>query len=84
MLPQRNWELLLDSSTSGELIPELVRRGLQQLIELEATAVIGADPHECSAERVNDRNGYRPRSLSTQVGDIDLLIPLNRRSSPKE
>ncbi|MCX5969467.1 MAG: hypothetical protein NTV57_17925 [Cyanobacteria bacterium] len=39
---------LLDSSTAGELIPELARYGLQQLIELEASAVIGADRHERS------------------------------------
>jgi putative transposase len=66
---------LLDGSTAGELIPELVRRGLQQLIELEASAVLGADRHERSEERLGYRNGYRPRSLATQAGDIDLLIP---------
>ena len=66
---------LLDGSTAGELIPELVRRGLQQLIELEATAVIGAERHERREERHGYRNGYRSRSLATQVGDIDLLIP---------
>ena len=32
---------LLDGSSAGELIPELARYGLQQLIELEAPAVIG-------------------------------------------
>ena len=37
---------LLDGSNAGELIPELVRHGLQQLIELEVAAVIGADRHE--------------------------------------
>ncbi len=42
---------LLDSSTAGELIPELVRHGLQQLIELEVAAVLGADRHERSEER---------------------------------
>jgi putative transposase len=72
---------LLDGSTAGELIPELVRRGLQQLIELEATAVIGAEHHERSEERLGHRNGYRPRSLATQVGDIDLLIPKLRSGS---
>jgi putative transposase len=66
---------LLDGSTAGDLIPELVRRGLQQLIELEASAVIGADRHERTDERLGYRNGYRPRSLATQAGDIDLLIP---------
>ena len=72
---------LLDGSSAGELIPELARHGLQQLIELEVAAVLGADRHERSEERLGYRNGYQSRSLTTQVGDIDLLIPVDRRSS---
>ena len=72
---------LLDGSSAGELIPELARYGLQQLIELEAAAVVGADRHERTAERLGYRNGYRPRCLTTQVGDIDLLIPKLRAGS---
>jgi transposase-like protein len=72
---------LLDGSTAGELIPELARHGLQQLIELEVAAVIGADRHERTEERLGYRNGYRSRSLTTQVGDIDLLIPKLRAGS---
>ena len=45
---------LLDGRSAGELIPELVRHGLQQLIEIEVAAVLGADRHECS----EDRHGY--------------------------
>ena len=44
---------LLDGSTAGELIPETVRHGLQQLIELEVAAVLGAERHE----RNDDRHG---------------------------
>ncbi len=72
---------LLDGSTAGELIPELARHVLQQLIELEVAAVIGADRHERTEERQGYRNGYRQRSLTTQVGDIDLLIPKLRAGS---
>ncbi len=50
---------LLDGSTAGELIPELVRHGLQQLIELEVAAVLGAERYERSEERLGHRNGYR-------------------------
>jgi putative transposase len=39
---------LLVGSADVELIPELVRHGLQQLIELEVVAVLGADRHERS------------------------------------
>jgi putative transposase len=54
---------LLDGSTAGELIREIVRNGLQQLIELEVAALLGAERHE----RNEDRLGYRPRLLTTQV-----------------
>ena len=72
---------LLDGSTAGELIPELVRHGLQQLIELEVAAVLGAERYERSEDRLGHRNGYRPRVLTTQVGDIDLQIPKLRSGS---
>jgi putative transposase len=57
---------LLDGSTAGELIPELARHGLQQLIELEVAEVLGADRHERTEERFGHFNGYRPRTLITQ------------------
>ena len=72
---------LLDGSTAGELIPEIVRHGLQQLIELEVAAVLGAERHERSDDRLGYRNGYKPRSRATQVGDIDLMIPKLRSGS---
>jgi len=59
---------LLDGSTAGELIPELARYGLQQLIELEVAAFLLADRHERSEERLGYHNGYRPRSLTTTAG----------------
>ena len=72
---------LLDGSSAGELIPELTTRGLQQLIELEVAAFLGADRHERSQERLGYRNGYRPRTLTTQVGDLALQIPKLRAGS---
>jgi len=40
----------------------------QALIDAELTAVIGAAPHERSDSRTNQRNGSRPRTLSTIAG----------------
>lgn len=48
---------------------------LQQLIEADATAFIGAAPHERTDTRTNQRNGHRPRLLSTPVGDVEVAIP---------
>lgn len=48
---------------------------LQELIETEASDVIGAVRCERTGSRVNERNGSRPRILAAQAGDIDLRIP---------
>ena len=71
---------LLQGSSAGELIPEIVRQGLQDLIEFVVAAFIGADRHERTGNRLGYRNGYRPRSLATQADDIDLQIPKLRNS----
>jgi transposase-like protein len=54
---------------------------LQELIEAEASAVIGARPHERSDSRTTQRNGHRPRLLSTTAGDVELKIPKLRQGS---
>ena len=51
------------------------------LMELEAQALCGAKPHERSEDRVNQRNGYRPRQLETRIGTMDLKIPKLRHGS---
>src|SRR5512133_570343 len=53
----------------------------QALIDAELTAVIGAGPWERSAERSAQRNGSRPRTLSTTAGDLELRIPKLREGS---
>jgi len=53
----------------------------QALIEAELTAVIGAGPHERTPERLAQRNGHRPRLLTTTAGDLELRIPKLRAGS---
>jgi transposase-like protein len=75
---------LLDALRAGEdvdLIRASVELVLQQLIEAELTATIGASPHERSDDRQNYRNGHRSRLLSTKAGDIELKIPKLRSGS---
>ena len=73
---------LMEGTTAGALIPEIVRRGFQDLLEAEVSAAIGATRHErCPDERSTHRNGYRQRLLTTQVGDISLAIPKLRQGS---
>jgi transposase-like protein len=53
----------------------------QALIDAELTAVIGAGPHERTPERTAQRNGSRPRTLTTTAGDLELRIPKLRAGS---
>src|SRR6476620_3008573 len=75
---------LLDAFRAGDgvdLIRESVRVVLQELVEAEATEVIGAARYERTESRVTDRNGYRPRLLTTKAGDVALSIPKLRAGS---
>jgi transposase-like protein len=53
----------------------------QELIDAEATAVIGAGPWQRTTERIALRNGTRPRVLTTTAGDLELRIPKLRAGS---
>jgi transposase-like protein len=64
-----------------ELVRTLAQRILQELIEAEATARIGAEPGEHTDSRTTWRNGLRERTLTTQAGDLDLAIPKLRTGS---
>ncbi|GAA3491738.1 hypothetical protein GCM10018987_58210 [Streptomyces cremeus] len=75
---------LLESlrSTDGiELIRAIAERMVQELIEAEASAQIGAEWNEHTPTRTNIRNGHRERVLTTLAGDLDLEIPKARTGS---
>jgi putative transposase len=53
----------------------------QALIDAELTTVIGAAPWERSSERSAQRNGSRPKTVTTTAGDLELRIPKLRTGS---
>jgi putative transposase len=75
---------LLEAFRAGQgldLIRESVRLVLQELIEAEASEVIGAARYERTTTRTTQRNGHRDRQLSTQAGDVSLQIPKLRQGA---
>ena len=56
----------------GEAMRRLLETSLQELIEAEVTARIGAGRYERSTDRVNRRNGARPKQLATPAGTLEL------------
>ena len=75
---------LLAAVQAGEMT-ETIRTSiawlLQQLIEAELTATIGARPHERTESRLTQRNGHRPKLITTAAGDIELAIPKLREGT---
>jgi putative transposase len=75
---------VLDALTVAEVddrIRQAAQTIYQALIEAELTSVIGAAPHQRTPERLTQRNGHRPRVLSTTAGDLELRIPKLRAGS---
>jgi len=71
---------LLDVLRKGEdpeadFLQEGVRWLIQQLMEAEVSAQIGADRYQRNDERSAQRNGYRSRAWDTRVGTLELAIP---------
>ena len=72
---------VLRSAESGELMRTLLGTMLQALVDAEATAHIGAGPHERTDTRSTQRNGWRPKTVSTTAGDLTVRIPKVRSGS---
>ncbi len=64
-----------------DLLRELLEVIVTRVMGAEVSALCGAGYGERSAERVNARNGYRPRPWDTRLGTIDLPIPKLRHGS---
>lgn len=81
-----------DSDVIGQLLQEVFtnREGLKDLLEhlinsamqAEVSEQIGAGVHERTDQRRGHRNGFKPRTLSTRVGDLDLDVPQVRNTEP--
>ena len=65
--------VLLDDPS---FLREIVERVVQELLEAEMTEHIGAAAsYERTTERSGHRNGYKPRTLRSRVGTLNLLVP---------
>lgn len=70
-----------EEGTELDFLREAVRRFVQELMEEEVSAQIGAKRYERSEERTNYRNGFRLRQWDTRVGTLELAIPKLRVGS---
>lgn len=64
---------------ADDMLPEMLRLFAQVLMGADADQLCGAERGSRSPDRINHRNGYRPRRWDTRVGTIDLMIPKLRK-----
>src|SRR5919202_2140867 len=67
--------------STADFLQEGVRWLVQELMEAEVSAQIGAGRYERTDERTTQRNGYRTRPWDTRVGTLELAIPKLRQGS---
>ena len=72
---------LLEKGSDATFLREMIGFAAQRLMELEAESLCGAGHGERSADRRNQRNGYRERDWETRAGTVELRIPKLRKGS---
>lgn len=66
------------SNGSGDGPKSLVEQVLNQVLALQVTQALKAEPGERTAERVGYRNGYREREMQTRIGTQNTALPCLR------
>lgn len=72
---------LLHNADGGDVMRQMLGFMLQALVDAEASAAIGAAPHQRTEDRTAQRNGTRPKTVSTTAGDLTVKIPKLRTGS---
>jgi putative transposase len=72
----RIWQEASGSGEDGMM--QLMQGVIQRVLSEELTSFLEADPHERSEKRKGYRNGYKPRTLKTRLGRMELMVPKDR------
>jgi putative transposase len=79
-VPDDSFEQTL-AAASPDLLREMIRGFAQRMMDAEVENLCGAGYGEVSPQRVNSRNGYRPREWDTRAGTVELAVPKLRHGS---
>ena len=77
------------SNTFNEVVQLLAEHGfdgmahamqtlLNEVMKLERAAVLNAAPYERSADRRGHANGFKPKTVTTRLGKLELQVPQTR------
>lgn len=72
----------LDLTGEGGLLAQLTKRVLESALEGEITDHLGYDKHEVATKTgTNSRNGRRAKTVTTEVGLVEIEVPRDREGS---
>jgi putative transposase len=72
----------IEMTGDGGLIPGLIKAALERGLAAELTDHLGYEKGSPeAAEFANSRNGFTPKTLASQVGEVELAIPRDRQGS---
>jgi putative transposase len=71
------FDLVMEVIESNGLtgMAEIMRILLNTSMSLERDRFLGAGPHERTPERRGYANGFKPKSIATRVGEIEVAVP---------
>jgi transposase-like protein len=82
----------VDGDVLGQLLQEvfaepdgakrLMEYLLNQAMQAEVANHVSAEPHQRTDQRRGHRNGYKPRTVQTRVGRLELEVPQVRACEP--
>ena len=72
---------LIEKGSDTDLLREMIGFVTGRMMEMEVESLTGAAHGERSADRMNQRNGYRMRDWETRAGTVPVAIPKLRKSS---
>ncbi len=74
-------KLLADDGFNG--LGEAIRRVINEAMRLELQYYLGVSPYERSEMRQGYANGFKPKTVKTRVGDLELDVPKVRDKARK-
>ena len=64
------------------LIKTLIKRVVEQAMNAEMTNHLGYEKHKTVPDKTsNSRNGTSPKTVKTEIGDVDINVPRDRNSA---
>ena len=74
----------IQENGGSDVMLEMLRLMIQTVLEEGITRYIGVQPYERGVTRRGHRNGYKPRTVKTRLGELSLSVPQARGVEPFE